>query len=206
MRHHFGPAIECPYCECLVSLADVTRPGEKASRTVTCRGCAGIVRLAATPHGLRTLSTLLPPIASSARVARAFTLQTTNTWGFGSLSDDATLIVSELVTNALTHSFGPVLLSLAADDDRFRIEVRDDSRQPLHAREGLSTDENFRGLMIVAATADEWGVTMAGLGKVVWAHLTAHGAARGRSRLQPVTVAPRQSTADLPSLPGGCDV
>jgi anti-sigma regulatory factor (Ser/Thr protein kinase) len=191
MRHHVGPAIECPYCECLVSLADVTRPGEKASRTVTCRGCAGIVRLAATHRGLRTLSTLLPPIASSARAARAFTLQTTNSWGYGSLSDDATLIVSELVTNALTHSFGPVLLSLAADVNGLGIEVRDDSPQRPLARGGSSTDENFRGLMLVAATADEWGVTMAGLGKVVWAHLTVHSAAHSRSRLPPVTVAHR---------------
>jgi len=191
MRHHVGPAIECPYCECLVSLADVTRPGENASRTVTCRGCAGVVRLAATHHGRRTLSTLLPPIASSARAARAFTLQTTNSWGLGSLSEDATLIVSELVTNALTHSCGPVLLSLAADGTRFRIEVRDDSPQHPLAREGLSTAENFPGLTIVAATADEWGVTMAGLGKVVWAHLTVHWAPRSRSRLQPVTVAHR---------------
>lgn len=175
-RQQVGPAVQCPHCECLVSLADVTRPGERASRTATCRGCAGSFSLAAAVPARRTLSTLLPSAAASAGAARAFTSETTRDWGLGAITDDATLIVSELVTNALVHTIGPVLLSLDADDSRLRIEVRDDSRQHPHLSDALTTAEQGRGLMIVAATADKWGVVAADVGKVVWANVLLHRA------------------------------
>ncbi|HEY7010438.1 MAG TPA: ATP-binding protein [Jatrophihabitantaceae bacterium] len=90
-------------------------------------------------------------------------------------TDDALLIVSELVTNAVRHGDGDIVVSLDVRADRMRIEVRDDSPElPVIPTEHPPTDRPAgRGLLIVAATASDWGVerVRGDLGKTVWAEL-----------------------------------
>jgi anti-sigma regulatory factor (Ser/Thr protein kinase) len=90
-------------------------------------------------------------------------------------TDDALLIVSELVTNAVRHGEGDIVLGLDLRPDRVRIEVRDDGAGlPVVPSEHPPTDRPAgRGLLIVAATAADWGIerTDGDSGKTVWAEL-----------------------------------
>ncbi len=88
------------------------------------------------------------------------------------VADDAAVVVSELITNAVQAGCGAAVLSLEVDGARVRIAVSDDvGGQPQVAHSGPS-DVRGRGLAIVAALADTWGVERRGTGKEVWVELT----------------------------------
>src|SRR5689334_12165508 len=50
----------------------------------------------------------LRPFGTSSRIARDFTCDTLQTWGLTTLADDATMVVSELVTNAIRHGMADI--------------------------------------------------------------------------------------------------
>ena len=84
------------------------------------------------------------------------------------LSDTAELLTSELVTNVLLHARTPMQISVEIDGAAARIEVLDGSatlpvrrRLPVHATTG-------RGLALIDALADAWGITVHPVGKTVW--------------------------------------
>ncbi|HEX8052425.1 MAG TPA: ATP-binding protein [Thermoleophilaceae bacterium] len=81
---------------------------------------------------------------------------------------DASLCLSELVTNAVQHpgAGGDLVLTVAVDEARLRVEVADRGRgfDPGPPTEG---DERGWGLFIVDSLADNWGVDP-GEGTVVW--------------------------------------
>ncbi|MET7685550.1 ATP-binding protein [Streptomyces sp. NPDC005423] len=90
---------------------------------------------------------------------------------------DVLLCVSELATNALVHAVPAGRLFrvfLRYDGHVLRVEVHDSGggvpRVDAHPDD---TDEGGRGLMLVDALSDKWGVAERELGKVVWAEFTA---------------------------------
>lgn len=89
--------------------------------------------------------------------------------------EDMLLLVSELVTNAVRHGEPEVSLRLALRPDRVRIDVYDGSDvMPVVPAGQPSIDRpTGRGLLIVAATAADWGIERSGdrPGKTVWAEL-----------------------------------
>jgi anti-sigma regulatory factor (Ser/Thr protein kinase) len=99
------------------------------------------------------------------------------------IDTEVLLVASELVTNAVLHARTALELSYAADEKNVEVGVRDhDARplQPLAAPSKPAADSNWpllalvgRGLAIVAAMADEWGVTETQDGKQVWARWSA---------------------------------
>jgi anti-sigma regulatory factor (Ser/Thr protein kinase) len=126
------------------------------------------------PHTDGAILGTLPVAVPSARV---FVAESLALWGMDKLSDDACLVTSELVTNAVQASWPeyasePVKLWLMADAENLVIEVYDgcpDMPQERSAGDG----EGGRGLAIVAALSVSWGVYAGSLGKTVWAHLRA---------------------------------
>ncbi|MGW6915464.1 ATP-binding protein [Kitasatospora sp. NPDC054939] len=95
-------------------------------------------------------------------------------WGVPELADTAELLSSELVTNALLHtSDGAVFDATLSADQRLRIEVKDGAaRLPGRRRDpDAEYATSGRGLMLVEALADDWGVQLRGDGKVTWFEL-----------------------------------
>jgi anti-sigma regulatory factor (Ser/Thr protein kinase) len=83
--------------------------------------------------------------------------------------DDALLVVSELVTNALVHGSGPRWIAVDPGDGRIRVSVADHShRPPLSA---IERPPRAIGLRMVDRLSDEWGVDFDDAGKVMWSVL-----------------------------------
>lgn len=95
-------------------------------------------------------------------------------WALDHLADRATLLATELITNALRHTSGQVVLTavpLRRDGRTLRLEVTDTSSTPPRR---MPSDENAtsgRGLLLVEELADTWGVTPRGTGKSVWVEI-----------------------------------
>jgi anti-sigma regulatory factor (Ser/Thr protein kinase) len=126
---------------------------------------------------------LLESSTAAVRQAREVTASTLAHWRCGAQCiDDAVLVVSEMVTNAIRHGGGQVRLRLCWSAGYLRVEVRDAS--PLLPRL-LPTNpaaDRGRGLRIVARLASRWGSTRVRDGKIVWVdlscqHARAHQAA-----------------------------
>ena len=81
---------------------------------------------------------------------------------------DATLCLSELVSNAVRHpgTTGEVALVVDLDGDRLRVEVTDPGRG-FTPRSPARGDEGGWGLLIVDKLSDKWGVE-AGERTVAW--------------------------------------
>ncbi|MEV7090578.1 ATP-binding protein [Streptomyces sp. NPDC093085] len=101
----------------------------------------------------------------------------------GDPGETAALLLSELVTNALRHGSPPgreIAVTLYRADGVFRVEVEDAGESLPNPRVPGVEDERGRGLALVAALADDWGVTpRRGPGKRVWALLKVPGGGAG---------------------------
>ncbi|WP_330174697.1 ATP-binding protein [Streptomyces sp. NBC_01498] len=95
----------------------------------------------------------------------------------GELGDTAALLLSELVTNALRHGSPPgreIVVSVRRADGLLRLEVEDAGDTVPSPRTPELVDECGRGLALVVALADDWGVEpRRGPGKLVWVTLKA---------------------------------
>ncbi|MFB8016951.1 ATP-binding protein [Streptomyces rubiginosohelvolus] len=116
----------------------------------------------------------LAPVQADVAKARHATGDSMKRWGLpASLSEDARLIVSELVTNAIVHGRGRVALRLLHRDGVLRIEVSDESSTPPQMRTASDDDVHGRGLFLVDALAHDWGISNDG--RTTWAALLASG-------------------------------
>jgi len=86
--------------------------------------------------------------------------------------EPATLIVSELATNAVLHARSRFDVAVTTDDGRIRIEVTDFGSGAPEVGELRPTAPGGRGLRIVGALADEWGWADQDGRKTVWCLLT----------------------------------
>lgn len=92
-------------------------------------------------------------------------------WGLDDIGDDLRLIASELVTNALIHTPGPVEIGLSTGPDHVRIEVSDPIRMAPAVSRADPDDDHGRGLAIVASLSRAWGTDLRPDGKTVWAEV-----------------------------------
>ncbi|MFF8831089.1 SpoIIE family protein phosphatase [Streptomyces sp. NPDC015131] len=104
-------------------------------------------------------------------VGRARDLATgqVDAWGLdGELSFTTELVVSELVTNAIRYTSGPVQLRLIRDRTLI-CEVSDTGHTSPNLRRAGSDDEGGRGLFLVAQMTQQWGTRYTPTGKTIWA-------------------------------------
>jgi anti-sigma regulatory factor (Ser/Thr protein kinase) len=119
----------------------------------------------------------LAPLSSAVSCARLHAMHVLHEWGLRALVNDVTLIVSELITNAIDASVvlpqrPPVALRLLADARCLVIEVWDQSPDDPKPREADADDECGRGLAVVEALSTRWGFERTGYWrKVVRAEL-----------------------------------
>ena len=126
---------------------------------------------------LRTASMTLPPDPSSARSARELLRLLNRSWHVAAL-DDADLLLTEIVTNAVIHARTPMTLQVVWERDLLRIEVSDGSPAMPRARRATRRCEHGRGLLLLDRLADSWGVTQhdnAHTGKTVWFKINPDG-------------------------------
>lgn len=117
------------------------------------------------------LVTVLPPRPSSAGVAREVVSWQLREWDIECLCEDAALVVTELISNAVRHACTDVELTLVHLQDGIRLEVCDRSQRPVERRLPGLLGEGGRGLHLVDALSTRHGVEAEPGGKRVWAEM-----------------------------------
>lgn len=95
-------------------------------------------------------------------------------WGLEELVDEAQLCVSELVANVITHvgTGTPTTLAVRMNGPFLRIEVHDPDTRALPTLVAASVEsEGGRGMALVEAVTDRWGVQRLADRKVTWCEL-----------------------------------
>jgi anti-sigma regulatory factor (Ser/Thr protein kinase) len=112
----------------------------------------------------------IPKGLAAPLLARAFLADLLHRWGCDQLEHRALLVVSEVVTNAVIHTDSTANLFARYDGGTLEVRVRDNDDALPTPRLVTPDDESGRGLPVVAAVADRWGVEpLAEGGKVVFA-------------------------------------
>jgi hypothetical protein len=120
-----------------------------------------------------TVRVTLAPEPRSARAARDFVARTCSDWGCSQQVLAATLIASELVTNAVLHARTPLTMSVSRCGSQLRVGVRDHDGTPPRSRVVGPDAVSGRGMRVVDALCLDWGVLSAAGSKLVWAILPA---------------------------------
>ncbi|MFE9410237.1 ATP-binding protein [Streptomyces sp. NPDC006704] len=129
------------------------------------------------PAPARHFSVLLSSTPRGARLARILAISWLRDWRLSpGVIDTAEHLVAELAANAATHGRPPgrnFRLVLLASADALRVEVADARGDDLPRRRPTSPDaESGRGLILVEAFADRWGVSLGPVPrKTVWAEI-----------------------------------
>lgn len=120
----------------------------------------------------------LPAQSTAPREARRKVTEVLSAWQLHQVLDTATLLVSELVTNAVRHARSTVRITITVEGERLRAGIWDHNLAPLptpgspgatDAIEQLA--EGGRGLFLVQELADNWGTDTTADGKCVWFEL-----------------------------------
>ncbi|WP_324608159.1 MULTISPECIES: SpoIIE family protein phosphatase [unclassified Streptomyces] len=117
------------------------------------------------------------PVGRSVATARSFVRDTLQGWGFADIVDDAVVLTSELVTNAVVHAGTSADVLCLRTEDGVRVEVSDlypDREVPVQSSAvsmGSPDREGGRGLQLCAALATRWGVEYTPTHKQVWFQL-----------------------------------
>ncbi len=133
--------------------------------------------LSTDPGSKREQERQFPPEPGSAPAARQFVL------GVGwsedvELNNRLSTVVSEVVTNAILHARTPFVVRVTPGEKALRVAVSDRSSVFPSKRSYDSLQPTGRGIQIIEAIADRWGVTPDPSGKTVWFEFARGKAAR----------------------------
>jgi anti-sigma regulatory factor (Ser/Thr protein kinase) len=128
----------------------------------------------ADPGGPRyRLREALPRSPIAAPVARRVLGRACRSWSVLELLEPAELVATELVANAVRQAGSRIVLTVSLRGGQLQISVGDDSPAVPRQRTAGAADEHGRGLLMVDALCQDWGMTCVGDGKVVWAKVAA---------------------------------
>ena len=112
------------------------------------------------------------PVPSAAAAARHFVTATLGLWGLGDLSWEASLVVSELATNAVQHGASPFRASVSRTRGVLRIAVEDVAPGRPERRAATRDLLDGRGVAIIEALTRRSGCDILPDSKIVWAELS----------------------------------
>src|SRR5580693_9457821 len=160
------------------------------------------------------------PVPAAAAAARRFVRDTLSSWELAgehagpgeraewaqrdALVDDAVLLTSELVTNAVLHAGTPVQVTcrLLGDLSDGAVEIAVLDRRPVqlrpdrpHTAAEAAERTNGRGLQLPSELATAWGVTYARAAKAVWFRLNLAGRGQSAVPVPPPVSVPEQPDA-----------
>ena len=162
-----------------------TVPAAIADRLLVHRSIeSGLQEARALMPPMEQAQTFLAPVPRAVPEARAFVRHALDDWQLTDLAWPASLVASELVTNALQHSTTVLGLTLSHGPTRLRIAVHDHGGGapaiPTRSDAEAATQQGGRGLQLLDAETRTWGVfPTRGSGKTVWALLDAAKPGRG---------------------------
>ncbi|WP_333778770.1 PAS domain S-box protein [Streptomyces sp. IBSBF 3136] len=125
-----------------------------------------LAQLPAAP--LAAVTTTLPAVPASVPEGRSFLRRTLALWDCAAAAEDALLLLSETLTNAVQHAEGPVALRLCRTATDLTVEVSDHSPHLPQPRLAAQFEESGRGLLLVRNLAESWGVRPTDEGKTTW--------------------------------------
>ena len=117
---------------------------------------------------LAAVTTTLPARPESVPEGRAFLSKALTSWDCVGVADDARLLLSEILTNAVQHAQGPLGLHMCRTDSELTVEISDRSPHLPQPRLAADDEESGRGLILVRALAGDWGVRSTDEGKTTW--------------------------------------
>ncbi|WP_146231874.1 ATP-binding protein [Lentzea atacamensis] len=133
---------------------------------------ASALDVAAEPPPRRLHRVPLPNSPTAPMIAREFVRDVCEQWQLPALRNDALLVVSELVENAVRHARSEPDLQVELRPCTLSIAVRDDDPTPAVQTEALPDVGGHRGLELVDRLSLRWGNTPSSDGgKIVWAVL-----------------------------------
>jgi anti-anti-sigma factor len=120
-----------------------------------------------------TISEQLLPVTGAVRHARNLATEACSGWDLPHLVGPASLVVSELVSNAIEHASTMITVQLARRNRYLHIAVRDGMPdEPVLRPPPPESTSRGHGLVLVDSVATHWGSLPTADGKVVWATLT----------------------------------
>jgi PAS domain S-box-containing protein len=129
-----------------------------------------LVRLPDAPLATAAIEFASEP--ASVPAGRRFVASLLDDWDCAHLTDTATLLTSEILTNAVVHGLGPVRLRLRRTDTEIAVIVSDRGWYQPQPRLADPTDESGRGLSLLEMLSTSWGARATADGKDVWFTLT----------------------------------
>jgi anti-sigma regulatory factor (Ser/Thr protein kinase) len=87
------------------------------------------------------------------------------------VAEDAALLTSELVSNAVRHARTPFEVLVDRGNGHLRVTVVDESPEPPLVQQPAPDDIGGRGLVLVSRMSHRWGFESRGDGKAVWFEL-----------------------------------
>ncbi|KAB2345230.1 SpoIIE family protein phosphatase [Actinomadura rudentiformis] len=146
------------------------------------------------------------PESTTVPAARAHVRETLHDWDLPfDRVEDAVLIASELVTNAVVHAGTDIELTCLLDmpGDTVRVEVRDllPMRRVDAPDQAAGRLDGHRGLVLTHSLAEAWGVTYTKTSKTVWFELAGTARTHNQTHNQTHNEAHNQTSDPPPSLP-----
>jgi hypothetical protein len=179
VRTHSGPPVAILLCGASAEL-DAMMGGAVLGQIPTAPDCAAAMAAVAAARvvGAPRKVIRLPPGPTAPSRARELVAEACRDWAIEHLRGSASLVVSELVSNAVQHAGTDILLRIARRGDYLHLSVQDGSTEPPRVAGGDRGDtgqlaERGRGLHLVDVYATAWGSNITDGGKTVWATLRA---------------------------------